>query len=84
MTMLQIRLRAGKLNTGAKAVKTRYIRIAQLAGEQDLGMLAGYVEQAQRGSGRFPPPALPTRGGHRRDVHHRGENRLADIELLTD
>lgn len=54
------------------------------AGDQYLGMLARDVEQAQRRTGRLPAPALPARGGHRRDVHHRGENRLADVELFAD
>jgi len=58
--------------------------LLELASDQNLGMLAGNVQQAQRGSGRFPPPALPTRGGHRRDVHHRGKNRLADVQFLAD
>ena len=47
-------------------------------------MFAGDVEQAQRGSGRLPPPALPARGGHRRNIHHRGKNRLADVQLLAN
>ena len=54
------------------------------AGDQYLGMLACNVEQAQRRTGRLPPPALPACGGHCRDIHHRGENRLADVELLAD
>jgi len=47
-------------------------------------MLACDVEQPQRRPGRLPAPALPARYGHRGDVHDRGGNRLADIELLTD
>jgi len=54
------------------------------AGDQHLGMPAYDVEQAQRGSGRLPAPTLPARGGYRRDIHHRGKNRLADVELLAD
>ena len=58
--------------------------LAASAGDQYLGMLTCDVEQAQRRAGRLPAPALPTRGGHRRDIHHRGENRLADVQFLTD
>jgi hypothetical protein len=54
---------------------------ALAAYHDELVLVGGLV---QRRPGGLPPPALPARGGHRWDVHHRGENRLADVQLLAD
>jgi len=59
-------------------------RLFTSVGDQDLGMLPCYIDQTQRRTGRLSAPALPACGGHRWDVHHRGENRLADVEHLAD
>jgi len=47
-------------------------------------MPARNVEQAKRCAGRPAPPPLPTRGGHGRNIHHRGEDRLADVQFSPD
>ena len=51
---------------------------------QDFGLLPGEVEQAKGGAGRSALALLPTSGGSKRNVQKGREDRLTNIELVTN